>query len=59
MRSQRVRHNRVSTLMQEMQETWVQSLGWEDLLEDEEMPTHSSMHCLIPSSSDFTLNIKL
>ena len=26
--------------MQEMQETWVQSLGWEDPLE-EEMATHS------------------
>ena len=28
--------------MQEMQETWVQSLGWEDSLE-EEMATHSSI----------------
>ena len=28
--------------MQEMQETWVQSLGWEDPLE-EEMATHSSV----------------
>ena len=28
--------------MQEMQETWVQSLGWEDPLE-EEMATHSSI----------------
>ena len=28
--------------MQEMQETWVQSLGWEDPLE-EEMTTHSSI----------------
>ena len=27
--------------MQEMQETWAQSLGWEDPLE-EEMATHSS-----------------
>ena len=26
--------------MQEMQETWVRSLGWEDFLE-EEMATHS------------------
>ena len=26
-----------------MQETWVQSLGWEDLLE-KEMATHSSIH---------------
>ena len=24
------------------QETWVQSLGWEDLLEEEEMATHYS-----------------
>ena len=28
--------------MQEMKETWVQSLGWEDPLE-EEMATHSSI----------------
>ena len=28
--------------MQETQETWVQSLGWEDPLE-EEMETHSSI----------------
>ena len=28
--------------MQEMQETWVQSLGWEDPLE-EQMGTHSSI----------------
>ena len=28
--------------MQETQETWVQSLGWEDLLE-EGMATHSSI----------------
>ena len=28
--------------MQEMQETWVQSLGWEDPLENE-MTTHSSI----------------
>ena len=28
--------------MQEMQETWVQSLAWEDPLE-EEMATHSSI----------------
>ena len=28
--------------MQEMQETWVRSLGWEDSLE-EEMATHSSI----------------
>ena len=28
--------------MQEAQETWVQSLGWEDSLE-EEMATHSSI----------------
>ena len=28
--------------MQETQETWVQSLGWEDPLE-EEMTTHSSI----------------
>ena len=27
--------------MQEIQETWAQSLGWEDLLE-EEMATHAS-----------------
>ena len=27
---------------QEMQETWVQSLGWEDTLE-EEMATHSNV----------------
>ena len=25
--------------MQEIQETWVQSLGWEDLLEKERQPT--------------------
>ena len=30
------------TTMQETQETWVQSLGWEDLLE-EGMATHSSI----------------
>ena len=29
-------------VMQEMQETWVQSLGWDDPLV-EEMATHSSM----------------
>ena len=28
--------------MQRMQEVWVRSLGWEDLLE-EEMATHSSI----------------
>jgi len=28
--------------MQEMQETWVQSLGWEDALE-EDTATHSSI----------------
>ena len=28
--------------MQEMQETWVRSLGWEDTLE-KEMATHSSI----------------
>ena len=28
--------------MQEMQETWIQSLGWEDSLE-KEMATHSSI----------------
>ena len=28
--------------MQEMQETWVRSLAWEDILE-EEMATHSSI----------------
>ena len=34
--------------MQEMQETWVQSLGWEDSPE-EEMTTHSSiLACEIP-----------
>ena len=34
--------------MQEMQETWVQSLGWEDPLE-EEMATHSNvLACKIP-----------
>ena len=49
----------LSTLTQHMQETWVQSLGWEDLLEDEQMPSHFSTHCLIPSSSDFTSNIAL
>ena len=26
-----------------MQEMWVQSLGWEDPLEEEEMATHSSI----------------
>ena len=26
-----------------MQETWVQSLDWEDLLEKKEMATHSSI----------------
>ena len=31
--------------MQEMQETWVQSLGLEDSLE-KEMATHSSITCL-------------
>ena len=31
--------------MQETQETWVQSLGWEDLLE-QEMATHSRYSCL-------------
>ena len=30
------------TTMQETQETWVRSLGWEDLLE-EGMATHSSI----------------
>ena len=29
--------------MQEPQETWVQSLGWEDTLE-EKMATHSGIH---------------
>ena len=33
---------RICLLMQEMQETWVWSLGWEDPLE-EEMATHSSI----------------
>ena len=32
-------------LMQESQEMWVQSLGWEDPLE-EGMATHSSYSCL-------------
>ena len=32
---------RIHLLMQETQETWVQSLGWEDPLE-EEIATHSS-----------------
>ena len=31
--------------MQETQETWVQSLGWEDLLE-EKMVTHSNIFAL-------------
>ena len=31
--------------MQEPQETWVQSLGWEDTLE-EKMATHSGIHAL-------------
>ena len=31
--------------MQEMQDTWVRSLGWEDLLE-EGMATHSSILAL-------------
>ena len=31
--------------MQAVQETWVLSLGWEDILE-EEMATHSSVVCL-------------
>ena len=31
--------------MQELQETWVRFLGWEDLLE-EGMATHSSCSCL-------------
>ena len=30
------------TAVKKMQETWVRSLGWEDLLE-EEMATHSSI----------------
>ena len=33
---------RIHLPRQEMQETWVQSLGWEDPLE-EEMATHSSI----------------
>ena len=33
---------KIPPAMQETQETWVQSLGWEDLLE-EEMTTHSSI----------------
>ena len=32
---------RIHLLMQETQETWVQSLGWEDPLE-EEIATHAS-----------------
>ena len=38
-----------------MQEIWVRSLGWEDLLE-EEMATHSSYNSL---SLDFRKKIKL
>ena len=34
---------RICLPMQEMQEPWVRSLGWEDPLE-EEMATHSSIH---------------
>ena len=33
---------RISLPVQEMQETWIQFLGWEDPLE-EEMTTHSSI----------------
>ena len=33
--------------IQEMQETWVQSLGWEDLLE-EGMATHTSIARRVP-----------
>ena len=36
--------------MQEMQETWVQSLGWEDPLE-EEMATHS---CILAGKIPWT-----
>ena len=32
----------LGTALQELQETWVQSLSWEDLLE-EDMATHSSI----------------
>ena len=37
-----VKKKKIHLLMQETQETWVQSLGWEDPLE-EEMTTHSSI----------------
>ena len=36
------KHVKNLTAMQELQETWVQSLGWEDPLKDE-MATHSSI----------------
>ena len=39
---------RIYVPMQEMQETWVQSLGWEDPLE-EEMATHSPV--VLPGES--------
>jgi len=39
--------------MQETQKMWVQSLGWEDLLE-EEMATHSTILALeIPWTEEF------
>ena len=37
--------------MQETQEMWVQSLGWEDTLE-EEMATHSSIAWKIPRTEE-------
>ena len=36
------KHVKNLTAMQELQETWVQSLGWEGPLKDE-MATHSSI----------------
>ena len=53
-----------SPAMQEMQESWVQSLGQEDSLE-EDMPTHSSIHGVaksqrqISSSSNLVIAIKI
>ena len=40
--SQVAQWQRIHLPVQDMQETWVHSLGWEDALE-EEMATHSSL----------------
>ena len=47
-----VKKKKILLPMQEMQETWVQSLGWKDPLEEEMAPHSSILAWEIPRSEE-------